>query len=131
MNIQRLKFAHARGAVIQYKGDRRHSDKEATWYTAQSYNGIICDDQWRIHPDDEHLQYGPLSSECLELAKYTRKESDSLDFGTTPLEWAAREFSIVFAEDMIDPEGLTAVDFEDFWDLWLGFVAEYLADQGM
>jgi hypothetical protein len=75
MNLQRLKFAYARGARIQldyvalgYMGRTfrrtaqddgwRDVDQPAAWETYAPF--------WRIHPEDEHLQYGPLSKALRE-----------------------------------------------------------------
>ena len=53
-NIQRLKFAFARGARIQF-------NYRGVWQEARSplWNQEI---NFRIHPKDEHLQYGLLSN---------------------------------------------------------------------
>lgn len=71
MNIQRLKFAWARGArlEVQIKPD---FDRGNAWSREYNCPRTVADMNlyrynWRIHPKDEHLQYGPIST-ALRLA---------------------------------------------------------------
>lgn len=80
MDIQRLKFAWAHGARIQrdykvigYMGKGwKPSPKDDGWRDADPYLshlGVIgAPETWRIHPDDEHLQYGPVSAALRDIA---------------------------------------------------------------
>jgi hypothetical protein len=54
--MSRLLFAAARGARIEYKlwGTDKWAEKEA-W-------GLSDTTEYRIHPKDAHLQYGPIST---------------------------------------------------------------------
>ena len=57
--MSRLLHAAARGARI---GWQTFSGK---WHPAWSLTGVQSEfgqDAYRIHPDDEHLQYGPIST---------------------------------------------------------------------
>jgi hypothetical protein len=72
--MSRLLFAAARGARIQYE----HIEGAGDWTQAGYVNlvpeqGIVR----RIHPDDVHLQYGPISTALREAAgnKYDLKSS--------------------------------------------------------
>lgn len=56
--MNRILFAAGRRARIQYRY------REGKWIPASGVSLIKKDGHlWRIHPDDEHLQYGPVSSE--------------------------------------------------------------------
>ena len=73
---------------------------------------------YRIHPADEHLQYGPISTALRDMAE---------DDGTwrTDLRWNIAH--------------IVANEFNDYYDwqcepdypLFYLFLAEYLADEGM
>ena len=74
--------------------------------------------KYRIHPDDAHLQYGPISTALRDMAE---------DDGTwrTDLRWNIAH--------------IVANEFNDYYDwqcepdypLFYLFLAEYLADEGM
>jgi hypothetical protein len=59
--MRRLLFAAARGARIEAKSG-------SEWCPALSLPCWIHDPVYRIHPDDEHLQYGPVSTEIKTMA---------------------------------------------------------------
>lgn len=120
MNLQRLKFALARGARIQCNSQQGHADwtsvENPSWFNWVNY---------RIHPDDAHLEYGPLSSALRE---------DSMYFGTdiTPYLVAAMEY----IEEICwrsDPEFARIADTFDTTEALMGqlFFAEMLADEGL
>ena len=123
-DIRRLKFAWARGARIQ-NNVCCHPD---TWWrhvTNPAWHGTF-----RIYPDDERFEYGPLSTAMLEIAV-----SETLIVGseeTTPLQWAANELAEAEAYSFFDPEGFRRHDGSPevlrFFKL---FLAEYLADEGL
>ncbi len=111
MNLQRLKFAYARGARIECQGYDTH------WYGAKApaWNSRYC---YRIHPDDAHLEYGELSTALRER---------------TAMQYTARTVAKTLFL-MVDEIG--SVDFFEFgnWflsDLWDDICAEALADEGM
>ena len=88
----RQNFAAARGARIQI-------------FVAET----------RIHPDDAHLQYGPISTALLKLAKddsWNPSEERSLAIAV------ARQFQVYFGD-------------EPDYPLFYLFLAEALADEGM
>ena len=88
----RQNFAAARGARIQI-------------FVAET----------RIHPDDAHLQYGPISTALLKLAKddsWNPSEERSLAIAV------ARQFQVYFGD-------------EPDYPLFYIFLAEFLADEGM
>ena len=88
----RQNFAAARGARIQI-------------FVAET----------RIHPDDAHLQYGPISTALLKLAEddsWNPSEERSLAIAV------ARQFQVYFGD-------------EPDYPLFYLFLAEALADEGM
>ena len=58
--MSRLLFAAARGARLQ-REQMSITGKHTWWSDVNIQWGM--DDELRIHPKDEHLQYGPVSSE--------------------------------------------------------------------
>ena len=93
-------------------------DSGAQWQTTGQL--VLVDDMryYRIHPADEHLQYGPISTALRDMAE---------DDGTwrTDLRWNIAH--------------IVANEFNDYYDwqcepdypLFYLFLAEYLADEGM
>jgi hypothetical protein len=70
----------------------------------------------RIHPDDEHLQYGPISTALRMLAEddsWNPSEERSLAVAV------ARQFQVFFSGGRED------------YPLFYLFLAEFLADEGM
>ena len=70
---------------------------------------------YRIHPDDAHLQYGPISTALLKLAEddsWNPSEERSLAIAV------ARQFQVYFGG-------------EPDYPLFYLFLAEALADEGM
>ena len=59
--MSRLLHAAARGARIE----TRHPDK---WITVVAVRTVDDFYSYRIHPDDAHLQYGPISTELRNYA---------------------------------------------------------------
>jgi hypothetical protein len=71
--------------------------------------------KYRIYPDDEHLQYGPISTALLKLAEddsWNPSEERSLAIAV------ARQFQVYFGD-------------EPDYPLFYLFLAEFLADEGM
>ena len=71
--------------------------------------------KYRIHPDDEHLQYGPVSTALLKLAQddsWNPSEERSLAIAV------ARQFQVYFGD-------------EPDYPLFYLFLAEFLADSGL
>ena len=93
-------------------------DSGEQWQTTGQL--VLVDDMryYRIHPADEHLQYGPISTALRDMAE---------DDGTwrTDLRWNIAH--------------IVANEFNDYYDwqcepdypLFYLFLAEYLADEGM
>jgi hypothetical protein len=119
-DLARLKHAYARGARIQWD----ELDGDGGWLTYK-------DDPWwrtasepysqphRIHPDDEHMAYGPLSSALREAARVGRATQGAL----AALDAAQLLFEIDSFIGGLD----TAAEVWMF-DL---FLAEMLADEGL
>ena len=62
--MSRLLFAAARGARIQING---FTATVPSWYDSHKWSSMH-ESVLRIHPDDEHLQYGPISTAVREFA---------------------------------------------------------------
>jgi hypothetical protein len=62
--MSRILFAAARGARIQ----SRWTDETPQWHTVRKIYLVEDLPYQRIHPDDEHLQYGPISTLLREMA---------------------------------------------------------------
>ena len=95
--MSRLLFAAARGARIEWMN--------GSWQPMPYY----------IHPDDEHLQYGPISTALLKLAEddsWNPSEERALALAV------ARQFQVYFGD-------------EPDYPLFYLFLAEFLADEGM
>lgn len=130
MNIERLKFAWARGARIKvpvYKGWT--TDKIICWETidnASAANELTCTGAC-IHPDDAHLEYGPVSTAFRDMALYV-DTADLPEIVELFIDLAGSNWVIAPDYYVVDPEGSEYSMFIDFCRL---FFAEYLADQGL
>ena len=108
--MSRLLHAAARGARIQ----SRWVDG-TQWQTTCQF--MFVDDMrcYRIHPEDAHLEYGPISTALLKLAEddsWNPSEERSLAIAV------ARQFQVYFGD-------------EPDYPLFYLFLAEFLADEGM
>jgi hypothetical protein len=119
MNIDRLKFAWARGARIQarLKIDRK---KDSLWTTV-GLPGWNSHTDYRIHPDDAHLEYGPLSS-ALRLEATTGE----------PLFYSPyREMAWLWVREYMENFGIDLREGANEIPSFMLFAAEYLADMGL
>ncbi len=122
MNLQRLKFAFARGARIQCNSQQGRADwtsvKNPSWFNWVDY---------RIHPDGAHLEYGPLSLELRRRAIEGDFSEVQIDYfaGITkyPL-WEGVWAHFDFGDEVRWAAGELA-------RMHMLFVAEMLADEGM
>ena len=111
--MSRLLHAAARGARIQ----SRWVDA-AQWQTTCQF--MFVDDMrcYRIHPDDKHLGYGPISTELREMAADDSWNPNSYRVLAVA---AANEFKEYFYSRQGEPD----------YPLFYLFLAEFLADEGM
>ena len=112
--MSRLLHAAARGARIGFA-------LSGKWYSAMSMTHLQSEfgqDAYRIHPDDEHLQYGPISTALREMAETCTHSSSWAGFLATS---AANEFTQYFDSRQGEPD----------YPLFYLFLAEFLADEGM
>ena len=110
--MSRLLHAAARGARIGWE----HAGE---WYSAMSMCiGPSKADNGTIHPDDAHLQYGPISTALREMAETCTHSSSWAGFLATS---AANEFTQYFDSRQGEPD----------YPLFYLFLAEFLADEGM
>ena len=117
--MSRLLHAAARGAKMQTKW----LDSGAAWQTTGQL--VLVDDMryYRIHPADEHLQYGPISTALREMAinDLWYPPSWQISLAITVSLDVTREFSeLLFSKR----------ENEDY-PLFYLFLAEFLADEGM
>ena len=117
MNNARLLHAAARGARIQYKPWEKFNDI-ALWLPS-----LNSKSDYRIHPEDEHLAYGPISTALLYYAEHGEwpKEEDRT---------ARRCASVLLMNECVvwtvhDRDGPHV----EFW--YALFLAEALADEGL
>lgn len=113
--MSRLLFAAARGARIQAK---TYWQGWSEWETTDDWYGYELDGNHlgiRIHPDDEHLQYGPISTALREGATGVTHIQDT----STYISW------------VVDGE-LAALEIDELHrSLFLLILAEALADSGL
>ena len=109
--MSRLLHAAARGARIEadYKGE---------WYLATYFHLPSNIYVYRIHPDDAHLQYGPISTALREMAEMCTHSSSWAGFLATS---AANEYTMFFDSRFGEPD----------YPLFYLILAEALADEGM
>ena len=112
--MSRLLFAAARGARIEVR-----QFSEYSWWNAYNLDlnkgSAASDCVYRIHPDDEHLQYGPISTALREIAFTDDCAAVDLPY----IEVA-----------LLREEGHYHSTQEQFC-VFLLFLAEFLADEGM
>jgi hypothetical protein len=106
--MSRLLFAAARGAKIQTKW----VDSGDSWQTTGQLVLVDTMRYYRIHPDDEHLAYGPISTVLREVAltgdcedsdiPYVRVEFERVDGYWSSTEEQRRVFCLILAECLAD-----------------------------
>jgi hypothetical protein len=114
--MSRLLHAAARGARIQTKW----VDSGDSWQITGQL--VLVDDMryYRIHPADEHLAYGPVSTALRKMAAHNPfdiRSSWELELANE----AANEFTLYFDSRQGEPD----------YPLFYLFLAEFLADEGM
>mgnify|MGYP003645830922 CR=1 FL=1 len=110
--MSRLLFAAARGARIQH-------DWCGEWINTGFYPVIEYARPHRIHPDDAHLAYGPISTALRDLAM----QGMVMEI-TTDWEFVARYYFMDIAWEKVPND----VEHRSFFLLIL---AEALADEGL
>jgi hypothetical protein len=112
--MSRLLFAAARGAKIQTKW----VDSGDSWQTTGQL--VLVEDMryYRIHPDNEHLQYGPVSTALRKMVEDPKYNSSWEHFLANS---AANEFTEYFDSRRGEPD----------YPLFYLFLAEFLADSGL
>ena len=111
--MNRILFAAARGARVQVLGKNINE----FWWNTLDFSKMHSHD-YRIHPEDAHLEYGPISTEL-------RKEALS-EF------WSARWIvADAFVQDYISDYDADVI--HNFTDsrTFLLLLSEALADEGM
>lgn len=115
--MTRLLFAAAREARIQYLRSDGH------WCTTPNPVPRIGPNEtypWRIHPEDEHLQYGPISTILWAWA--------NLEESGAPTELVRATSELM---NQIEHDWWSKFENELHRALFLLLVAESLADEGL
>ena len=113
--MSRLLHAAARGARIQ----SRWVDG-TQWQTTGQFVFVDGMRYYRIHPDDAHLAYGPISTALREVAEDARAElQPSWEMGLA--NFSANNFIDYYDWQWCEPD----------YPLFYLFLAEFLADEGM
>ena len=113
--MSRLLFAAARGARIQ----SRWVDG-TQWQTTGQFMFVDGMRYYRIHPDDAHLAYGPISTALREMAEHARAENQpSWEMGLA--NFSANNFIDYYDWRWCEPD----------YPLYYLILAEFLADSGM
>jgi len=112
--MNRILMAAARGARVQYMSDK------GSWFDAPliRFDGYMT---YRIHPDDEHLQYGVVSSALRAMAEEPYAPLQFLSTGPVDLK--------VFIPDVDYFEWAVADKMHR--SLFLLILSEALADEGL
>lgn len=110
--MSRLLHAAARGARIQ-------SEWQGMWSGVAGIH-LVPKFNYRIHPDDSHLQYGPVSTALREMAEDARAENQpSWEMGLA--NFSANNFIDYYDWRWCEPD----------YPLYYLILAEFLADEGM
>ena len=112
--MSRLLHAAARGARIQ----GRWIDDTPQWHTVRKVYLVEDLPSQRIHPEDVHLQYGPVSTALREMAEDVVWNGDWASFLAGSI---ANEFTEHSYRAQCEPDD----------QLFYLFLAEFLADEGM
>ena len=108
--MSRLLHAAARGARIE-------AEWKGVWSGVAGIH-FVPKFNYRIHPADEHLQYGPISTALREMAEDPKQNSSWEHFLANS---AANEYTMSFDSRFGEPD----------YPLFYLFLAEALADEGM
>ena len=108
--MSRLLHAAARGARIE-------AEWKGVWSGVAGIH-FVPEFNYRIHPDDAHLQYGPISTALREMAENPKQNSSWEHFLANS---AANEYTMSFDSRFGEPD----------YPLFYLFLAEALADEGM
>ena len=111
--MNRLLHAAARGARIQDVALGICTDSRFV------HLGETIGHLYRIHPNDAHLQYGPISTALREM---------TLDTTLCKFSW---EWSIASSATCEFASGIDAATLAADYPLYYLFLAEFLADEGM
>ena len=98
--------------------DTIESNRRLLFASARGARVRIFEYETRIHPDDEHLQYGPISAELREMAADDLWNPNAYRVLAVA---AANEFKEYFDSRQGEPD----------YPLFYLFLAEFLADSGM
>lgn len=135
MNPKRLKFAWARGARVQSKDlfllewATYAKNKTPPFWLGEEREEF----ELRIHPDDAHLQYGPVSMAFRDMALFTDNaelpEEVELFMDLAGSNWVLGTLSEALP---LSTEDIVAAEQNDILIDWTRLLfAEYLADLGL
>lgn len=117
-----LLHAAARGARLQTKSGLGWN---TVYFSPHKHTNVAT---WRIHPNDKHLRYGPISRVLFEAAKEPQNYlSDLITKDSTIEEWTAKDYAFSFKE----AEDTFHVLTKEQSSFFLLLVAEALAHDGL
>ncbi len=111
--MNQLLMAAARGARIELFG------RDLKWHEANAAPLKRHTFPYRIHPDDEHLRFGPISSALREMAETGKDPYTLMGLLAKVVVNHERDFPLIFADE---------------WDqnvLFLLILSEALAEEGL
>lgn len=128
MNIQRLKFAQARGARFEVNRgpsieDRGKGKTTGEWVAVQhpSFNPYWG---YRVAAKDQHLQYGPITTALIDQTIHYYEEWSTYNH---PHSKAATALVLAHAHQGSLPLPMSDIEYR----MYKLFVAEYYADEGL
>lgn len=126
MDLQRMKFAFARGARLQVQ-IKPDFDRGDAWSSVQdcprSVSGMnLYRYNWRVHPGDARLEYGPLSSALRNRVLFP--DYQTLHWNTPALAAANTSFHYEIGKDY-------GGSVDDDYHMAMLLYAELLADEGL
>ena len=114
-HMSRLLHAAARGARIERSFKYHYSWKLSRIIWATDFDNTVSDYEYRIHPDDEHLAYGPISTALRDVA----------------ITGDCGDYEIPYCRFVIEKEDIYSESTEDERSMFLLILAEALADSGL
>lgn len=117
--MNRLLFAAARGARVQRRFFREAHFQNTIVVRLDNLDKAESDYDYRIHPEDEHLQYGPISSALREFAENGREPYTLCGYAAMQMFRYECQYRFVLRSDWPHAQ------------MFALFIAEALADEGL
>lgn len=122
MSDQRMMHALARGARFQWISSDWHSDQKWHDCAVGTMDYPFSETSLRIHPDDAHLEYGPISGAMRDIVRFDGPLEYN-PYWQMALKWLSEYATYC--------EPQASIHSFDEWGMFMLFAAEYLADMGL